>query len=121
MSFEQARKIADAVMYEGYLLYPYRPSSTKNQFRWQFGIVAPPEWTEQGGEPYEMQTECLVEASAGALVDVTLRFLQARLRDSAPEEWEDGVERSVELHAVSLAEISAAPRVTVFEFPPVAG
>src|SRR4029453_6269418 len=36
-SFELARKVADAVLYEGYLLYPYRASAAKNQARWQFG------------------------------------------------------------------------------------
>ena len=49
MKFALARRIADAVLYEGYLLYPYRLSSAKNQFRWQFGIVAPP--GVAGGEP----------------------------------------------------------------------
>jgi hypothetical protein len=121
MSFELARRVADAVMYEGYLLYPYRPSSTKNRFRWQFGIVAPREWAELGGEAWDMQTECLLEAEPGASVDIALRFLQAQLRESAAEEWEDGIERTVEFRAISLAEISAAPRVTAFEFPPVAG
>lgn len=66
MSFERARAIADAVLYEGYVLYPYRASSTKNQWRWQFGVLAPRAWSEAGGcEPWAMQTECLVEPSAG--------------------------------------------------------
>ena len=37
MSTEYARAVADAVLYEGYLLYPYRATSAKNQSRWQFG------------------------------------------------------------------------------------
>lgn len=121
MSFELARRVADAVMYEGYLLYPYRPSSTKNQFRWQFGVVAPRAWAEQGGEAWDMQTECLVEANEGASVDITLRFLQAQLRASTAEEWEDGVERTVELRAIPLTELATAPRVEAFSFPPIAG
>ena len=36
-----ARRVADAVLYEGYLLYPYRSSSAKNQVRWQFGVLSP--------------------------------------------------------------------------------
>ena len=40
-TFARARKVADAVLYEGYVLYPYRASSRKNQVRWQFGVVAP--------------------------------------------------------------------------------
>ena len=37
----RARAIADAVLYEGYLLYPYRANSRKNQTRWQFGVLGP--------------------------------------------------------------------------------
>jgi len=33
-------QIADAVLYEGYLLYPYRPS-VKNRQRWTFGGLYP--------------------------------------------------------------------------------
>ena len=42
MSLDQARAVADAVLYEGYLLYPYRATSAKNQSRWQFGVLGPP-------------------------------------------------------------------------------
>ncbi|MEK6439524.1 hypothetical protein [Pseudonocardia sp. T1-2H] len=41
MTVDQARLVADAVLYEGYLLYPYRATSGKNQVRWQFGVLAP--------------------------------------------------------------------------------
>ena len=41
-TWDRARAIADAVLYEGYLLYPYRATSSKNQSRWQFGVVGPP-------------------------------------------------------------------------------
>ena len=34
-----ARRVADAVLYEGYLLYPYRVGAAKNQLRWQFGVL----------------------------------------------------------------------------------
>ena len=43
-----ARKVADAVLYEGYLLYPYRASAAKNQARWQFGVAGAPAWRESG-------------------------------------------------------------------------
>ena len=48
MIFDDARAIADAVLFEGYALYPYRPSSPKNQLRFQFGVLAP-RALEQGG------------------------------------------------------------------------
>ena len=56
-------KIAKAVLYEGYMLYPYRPSSVKNQQRWNFGVLCPQSYSEaqKGGEAWTMQTECLVE------------------------------------------------------------
>src|SRR3954453_22092811 len=46
---ESARLVADAVLYEGYLLYPYRMSSEKNRVRWQFGVLAPRDWIESRG------------------------------------------------------------------------
>ena len=107
MSVELARKVADAVLYEGYVLYPYRRSSTKNQFRWQFGIVAPRAWSEVGGDPWEMQTECLIEPLGDVAIEITVRFLQVR---AGEEGWEDGIERTIDLHRVRLDEVAAAPR-----------
>ena len=34
-------QVANAVLYEGYILYPYRPSAVKNRQRWNFGVVYP--------------------------------------------------------------------------------
>jgi len=42
VNLEQVERIAEAVLYEGYMLYPYRPSSVKNQQRWNFGVLYPP-------------------------------------------------------------------------------
>jgi len=80
-----ARKVADAVLYEGYLLYPYRASAGKNQVRWQFGIVGPPGAVESGaGEEPTMRSECLLEVADGAAarVDVQVRFLQVQVRST---------------------------------------
>ena len=41
MSDDLVRRIADAVLYEGYILWPYRRSALKNQRRWTFGGVYP--------------------------------------------------------------------------------
>jgi hypothetical protein len=88
--FERVRPIADAVLYEGYLLYPYRKSSAKNRVRWQFGVLAPREWVEARGrveegvsgsaESWWSQTECLLEAPPTAEIRLRLRFLQPTLR-----------------------------------------
>ncbi|GAA3120367.1 hypothetical protein [Streptosporangium carneum] len=72
---ETARRVADAVLYEGYLLYPYRASAAKNRTRWQFGVLVPPGYTATA-EPSACQTECLLEAADDATLHVRLRFLQ---------------------------------------------
>lgn len=76
-----AEAVADAVLYEGYVLYPYRASARKNQIRWQFGVLAPRSWAEAGGtEGWSLQAECLVEARRDTTVGATLRFMQVRHR-----------------------------------------
>ncbi|MFF7376776.1 hypothetical protein ACFY96_16125 [Streptomyces massasporeus] len=86
--FEQLGAVADAVLYEGYLLYPYRRSSTKNRVRWQFGVLFPRDWVEADGpvtpgvsgsaDSWYQQTECLlrVRQPASARVRVRVRYLQ---------------------------------------------
>jgi hypothetical protein len=113
-------KIADAVLYEGYLLYPYRASAVKNRFRWQFGIVAPRAWSEAGGEPWQMRTECLIEGPA--TVEITVRFLQVEERtNSDGSTWETGAERRIEAGAIALDELSTASRIVPFELPGAEG
>ena len=103
-SIEAAWKIADAVLYEGYVLYPYRASSVKNQFRWQFGIVAPRAWSDEGGEPSQMRTECLAEAGDSAAVEITIRFLQVEQQAGAI--WEAGIERKIQIQAIAIADLA---------------
>lgn len=88
--FDRASAVADAVLYEGYLLYPYRRSSGKNRVRWQFGLLAPRRWIEADGpvtpvlagsaESWRQQTECLCEAADDAVVHVRVRHLQLQQR-----------------------------------------
>jgi hypothetical protein len=79
--FEHARKVADAILYEGYLLYPYRGSAQKNRARFQFGVLVPPAYAAVDDcELTASQTECLVECSDDAEVQVLLRFLQLQPR-----------------------------------------
>ena len=70
-------RIVGATLYEGYILYPYRPTSVKNQVRWTFGGVFPGAYAEQSGgtERSAVTTECLLRASDGARVTATARFL----------------------------------------------
>jgi hypothetical protein len=95
-SFETAARIADAVMYEGYILYPYRASALKNHFRWQFGVLGPRALSAIGGEASHAQTECLLEAGAHARVAIRIRCLQLQRRtveeQTSPGVWETRAE-----------------------------
>jgi len=73
-----AEEIAKAVLYEGYMLYPYRPSSVKNQQRFNFGVLCPQTWCDRqpGSESSSMQTECLLRATAQTRLTVRVAFLQ---------------------------------------------
>jgi hypothetical protein len=80
-------RIARAVLYEGYMLYPYRPSAVKNQQRFNFGVVYPQSYSEaqKGSDPWIMQTECLAQGPSQTAIQVHLRFLQLTAR--SVEEW----------------------------------
>jgi len=78
MNLGAVEQIAKAVLYEGYMLYPYRPSSVKNQQRWNFGVLCPQSYSEaqKGSDAWTMQTECLIEGSSMTGLEVRVRFLQ---------------------------------------------
>ena len=85
MNFDLVEKIADAVLYEGYILYPYRPSAVKNQQRWNFGALCPPSYSEaqRGTEACVMQTQCLLEGRDETTLNIKLRFLHLVTRQVA--------------------------------------
>jgi len=70
--------IVKAVLYEGYMLYPYRPSSIKNRQRFNFGVVYPRAYSDaQGGtDAWIMQTQCLALGGGGTQCLVCVRFLR---------------------------------------------
>jgi len=78
IEMEEVEKIADVVLYEGYLLYPYRRTALKNQHRWTFGGVYPRSYSEASGgnDPWSMQTQCLVVGDEDTRLAVKIRFLQ---------------------------------------------
>jgi hypothetical protein len=84
MKETRLEEIVDAVLYEGYILYPYRATSKKNcRERFTFGRVYPESYSiaQKGAEPCVMQTECLVTAGEEGVVTVRVRFLQPMLRE----------------------------------------
>jgi hypothetical protein len=92
--------IAQAVLYEGYLLWPYRRSAHKNRNRWTFGAVLPEAWSaEHPDDRCRLQGQYLVEGATAA-VTATIRFLhvvQRRPRDAAGR-WVDALEAGGERH-----------------------
>jgi hypothetical protein len=78
---DPVRAIADAVLYEGYVLWPYRRSALKNQRRWTFGGVYPPAHAARHpDDPAVMRTECLLRGGPGATLEVRVRFLHVVAR-----------------------------------------
>jgi len=142
LTFQAAQQIADVVLYEGYVLYPYRASSDKNRVRFQFGVLAPRAQAERdGSENWEMQTECLISPAIGgsAGVDVRVRCLQLQTRrlemrdpaapggfrsvaslDLGDEElvaWDEAVEQTIDIDGRSLAALLASGEVVPIALP----
>jgi hypothetical protein len=116
--FAAARAVADAVLYEGYVLYPYRASSSKNQTRWQFGVLMPASYVEvDASERASCQTGILFESKHDAMLRVQLRFLHLRHRTGAGlPEWDETVERQLEFDLGVAALLSGAHEER-FSFP----
>ncbi|ROQ99941.1 hypothetical protein EDE04_6499 [Streptomyces sp. 2132.2] len=122
--FAVARQVADAVLFEGYVLYPYRASAAKNRLRWQFGVLVPPAWGPAHGEHSFQRTEVVMEPRGAATLAVELRFLHAQRRtveeirpdgsfavvpelhlpDRVLVPWDEGTEERVEM-TVPVAEL----------------
>ncbi|HKW74741.1 MAG TPA: hypothetical protein VJN64_04390 [Terriglobales bacterium] len=75
---EGIKSIANAVLYEGYMLYPYRPSALKNQRPgWSFGTLLPPAYVESTpGDSAYMEGQMLLTGAEAAELSVEVRFLQ---------------------------------------------
>lgn len=134
-ALDRVGAVADAVLFEGYLLYPYRASAQKNQLRWQFGVLAPKAWAEQAAENWYSRTECLLEPEPDDVLHLRLRFLRLRNRSvqrrrgsgyadvdrltvggSLHLPWDEGLPEVVE-DELPVAELLAAQREIPVELP----
>jgi hypothetical protein len=115
-----ARQIADAVLYEGYLLYPYRASARKNQVRWQWGVLVPPSYASGGhGEHATSSSECLLEPGTDPVLQLRLRFLQLQHRsggDGPVPEFDEAVEHEVDA-VLPVSELVDAKQVVPVTIP----
>jgi len=140
-------RVVNAVLYEGYLLYPYRPS-LKNRQRWTFGGLYPQAYSlaQGNGEAWSMQTECLVHGAPGTRIEISVRFLHLlerlvgqlpqplpelppgeepacrvvpslRVGDRLWQTWQEAVEREISLCDSGVEDLVAQPRRQEFAFP----
>jgi len=116
-ALDQARAVGDAVLYEGYLLYPYRASAQKNKVRWQWGVLMPPSYASaEIGEFASTRVECLLEPRSHTILHVKLRFLQAQARLVNDTTWDEAVEREIDF-VFPASELLAQPVEAPFSVP----
>lgn len=147
MSHSAVERVADALLFEGYMLYPYRPSAVKNRQRFNFGVVYPQSSEArdiEGADASRMRTVCLLEGDQNVRLTVKVRFLQLvqrtlgalsrpasdaeRLADHVPvdvlrvddrtlQPWQEAVERAMVVQDVTVAALCAQPLRMPFAFP----
>ena len=137
MNDELVGRIAKAVLYEGYMLYPYRPSAVKNQQRFNFGVVFPRIYQEaqRGADACTMRTECLLEGNSNTRCVVRVRFLRMVDRrilkrvgqgfaqtdcmavDSRTyRSWQEAVEEEIEIPEFNLSALISEQNQWPFRF-----
>jgi hypothetical protein len=140
-------KLARALLYEGYILYPYRPS-VKNQQRWTFGGVYPPAWSaaQEGADPQAMQTQCLVEIGDATSLQIKVRFLHlvdrtigqltppleelpatgepamqlvqcVEIGGNQYQAWQEAIEREIDLGDFAIESLLTGATRKTFSFP----
>ncbi|MGB7603397.1 MAG: hypothetical protein WBM24_24040 [Candidatus Sulfotelmatobacter sp.] len=126
--------IAKAVLYEGYMLYPYRPSSVKNRQRFNFGVLYPKLYSEAqtGSDAWMMQTECLVGGTSPAIetpaieapaIEIRVRFLKLvsrtsrEIAETTSPPWQEAIECEVIVPPHNLDALVTAPLQWDFTFP----
>jgi hypothetical protein len=130
---DRVRAIADAVLYEGYLLWPYRRSSLKNQRRWTIGGVYPRPYADRTGDRWKVHAEFLLESAPGTGIDLALRFLHAvhrqvmdgatpadelRVGDETYTTWQEARERELTTDRIEVDRLLEGPIHIPVVMPP---
>lgn len=137
-NLDQVLSVADAVLYEGYLLYPYRADSRKNQSRWQFGVLGPADAERAGiGEDSSLSAQLLVRGHGRPTVSAMVRFLQLQRRtaerladdggfepvdqltvaDQSWLSWDEAVEHQITFGPFDIADLEAPRTLPVVVQP----
>ena len=141
MNFHSVDRIVNTLLYEGYILYPYRASSVKNHLRFNFGVVYPRPYAESqsGNDAWSMQTQCLASGDADASFEICVRFLRIvdrvvgkcgespnelfrglprlQVDGQLHESWQEAVECRIDLPTCPAATLCASPLRHAFFFP----
>ena len=118
MNFASVEKIAAAILYEGYILYPYRATAIKNRQRWNFGTLYPRIYAEaqRPQEPFRLVSECLLFPGDNASLDIKISFLQLlpqpRMNSNLADpslDWDEALERTSDHCDLSLKTLLTSP------------
>jgi hypothetical protein len=140
--FATASGVANAVLYEGYVLYPYHATNGKNRgaVRFQWGVLVPPAWRDvDPNERSQQRTELVVDPGTEPQVAIRLRFLQLQHRglevadasasggftatrklevdDRVWMEWDEAIEQDIDLGVIPLLPLAGASRTIPLNFP----
>ena len=118
MAAAEIERVARALLYEGYILYPYRPSSAKNQYRQTIGTLFPEACQPvlDGFERSAFEAQCLVEFCGDTHLECTVRFLQeVAPKEATQSQWSQAVEREASIR-VGLAELISGTCAQSFTF-----
>jgi hypothetical protein len=109
---DELDRLSEAVLHEGYLLYPYRPSALKNQRHYPLGALYPESFcAQQAGDRAELQMQAVALAPGDAEIEARLRFLQHLTADASV--------REARVPAISMAALTRDPLALSFSFPPI--
>jgi|HubBroStandDraft_6_1064221.scaffolds.fasta_scaffold96490_3 hypothetical protein len=99
-------QLVDALLYEGYALYPYTPGAAKNATPTPFGILYPPRYAAALPSTFaRLELRCVLQAPPEAVLSAEVRFL------AATGERHEAVAHRVRLADTTVAAL-AAPSVT---------
>ena len=109
MNFADVEAVANAILFEGYILYPYRPSAIKNRQRWNFGTLCPESHAavQKPPERSGFKTQTLVECDADGGITACVRFLQLFCPLNRDSRWKEGFARTRTVRALKISNLCA--------------
>lgn len=108
MNFAPLEAVANALLFEGYILYPYRPSAMKNRQRWNFGTLYPQCFAEKQNpqERWKFSAQLLIEGTEDSKLSACVRFLRLiPPHAESAHEWKEGLAQSRTVDEIAIREL----------------